>query len=574
MLILLTGATGYVGGRLLRALEERGERVRCLSRGPSTCGRASARRPRSSPGTCSTRDDPRRPRRASTPSYYLVHSMSSSRQFDEADREAARAFVGGGAATPASGRSSTSAGSGTGAGSPSHLRVPPGGRRDPARVGRADDRVSRLDRDRLRQRVVRDGARARREAAGDGDAALGSRAGPADRDRGRASPTSLAALDHEPQAGELYEIGGADRVTYLELMQEYAPPARTAPRDDPGAGALAAAFEPLALARDPGLRRGRAKARRLAPQRDGRRRRQRARRCSPFGRERRARRSRARSPTRTARSPRRAWSDEAFAERSTYGGVRVGSRLVDTRSAAVPHPPPVAFAPIQRIGGETGWYKGALLWRLRGLLDVLVGGPGLRRGRRDPSRLRIGDTLDFWRVEAFEQDRLLRLRAEMKVPGRAWLQFEIKPRADGSAVTADRDLRAGRALRARLLVRAVALPRLHLRRHAAEPRGRDGGPRAAVRAYALTAHIRHEVVAHPSQVRHYRRGMEEARSVLERFDRIESMRRANAGPVELLGELRALLREAEAWVRVEGGDAGDDAVGRLRQALERDMIGA
>jgi hypothetical protein len=66
---------------------------------------------------------------------------------------------------------------------------------------------------------------------------------------------------------------------------------------------------------------------------------------------------------------------------------------------------------------------------------VLAGGPGLRRGRRDPSHLRIGDTLDFWRVEAFEQDRLLRLRAEMKVPGRAWLQFEIKPRADGSAVT-------------------------------------------------------------------------------------------------------------------------------------------
>ena len=68
--------------------------------------------------------------------------------------------------------------------------------------------------------------------------------------------------------------------------------------------------------------------------------------------------------------------------------------------------------------------------------------------------------------------------------------------------------------------------------------------------------------------------MEEARSVLERFERIESMRRANAGPVELLEELRALLREAEAWVREEGGDAGSAAVGRLREALARDMIGA
>ena len=67
--------------------------------------------------------------------------------------------------------------------------------------------------------------------------------------------------------------------------------------------------------------------------------------------------------------------------------------------------------------------------------------------------------------------------------------------------------------------------------------------------------------------------MEEARSVLERFERIESMRRANAGPVELLEELRALLREAEAWVKEEGGDAGSAAVGRLREALARDMIG-
>jgi hypothetical protein len=67
--------------------------------------------------------------------------------------------------------------------------------------------------------------------------------------------------------------------------------------------------------------------------------------------------------------------------------------------------------------------------------------------------------------------------------------------------------------------------------------------------------------------------MEEARSILERFERIESMRRANAGAVELLGELRALLQEAEAWTRVEGGDAGEAAVAQLREALSRDMIG-
>ena len=126
------------------------------------------------------------------------------------------------------------------------------------------------------------------------------------------------------------------------------------------------------------------------------------------------------------------WSDEAFAERAPYGGVRHGSRLVDSRSIAVAAPPAQAFAPIQVIGGETGWYKAALLWRLRGLLDVLVGGPGLRRGRRDPVGLEVGDTIDFWRVEAFESDRLLRLSAEMKVPGRAWLQFEVSDAEPGA----------------------------------------------------------------------------------------------------------------------------------------------
>ena len=85
---------------------------------------------------------------------------------------------------------------------------------------------------------------------------------------------------------------------------------------------------------------------------------------------------------------------------------------------------------------------------------------------------------------------------------------------------------------------------------------------------------RHEPGTHPWRTRVYGRCMEEARSVLERLERIESMRRANAGPVELLGELRALLREAEAWARAEGGDAGEAAVARLRDALARDMIGA
>ena len=85
---------------------------------------------------------------------------------------------------------------------------------------------------------------------------------------------------------------------------------------------------------------------------------------------------------------------------------------------------------------------------------------------------------------------------------------------------------------------------------------------------------RHKAGTHAWRLPLYGRDMEEARSVLERFERIESMRRANAGPVELLEELRALLREAEAWAREEGGDAGSSAAGRLRAALARDMIDA
>ena len=95
-------------------------------------------------------------------------------------------------------------------------------------------------------------------------------------------------------------------------------------------------------------------------------------------------------------------------------------------------PPAAAFAPIRRIGGDNGWYYGNWIWRLRGLADRLLGGVGMHRGRRDPERLAVGDILDCWRVEAYEPDVRLRLAAEMKVPGRAWLQFDVTPREDGT----------------------------------------------------------------------------------------------------------------------------------------------
>jgi len=85
------------------------------------------------------------------------------------------------------------------------------------------------------------------------------------------------------------------------------------------------------------------------------------------------------------------------------------------------------FAEVERIGGNAGWPYGNLLWRIRGLIDRMVGGVGMRLGRRDPYRLRVGDALDFWRVEEIRRPELLRLRAEMRLPGRAWLQYEVEP---------------------------------------------------------------------------------------------------------------------------------------------------
>jgi hypothetical protein len=97
-------------------------------------------------------------------------------------------------------------------------------------------------------------------------------------------------------------------------------------------------------------------------------------------------------------------------------------------------PPAAAFAPIQRIGGLNGWYFANVLWWFRGLLDLVVGGVGLRRGRRDPHTLSAGDALDFWRVETFVPDHELGLVAEMKVPGRAWLEFEVEANSRGSVI--------------------------------------------------------------------------------------------------------------------------------------------
>jgi hypothetical protein len=115
-----------------------------------------------------------------------------------------------------------------------------------------------------------------------------------------------------------------------------------------------------------------------------------------------------------------------------FGSFGKPPPFLDCRQLKVQVKPEDLFAPVQRIGGETGWYFGTWLWRARGFVDSLLGGVGMRRGRRHPVNVRVGDHLDFWLVEAFEPDRQLRLMAEMKLPGRAWLEFLVEENGDGA----------------------------------------------------------------------------------------------------------------------------------------------
>lgn len=106
--------------------------------------------------------------------------------------------------------------------------------------------------------------------------------------------------------------------------------------------------------------------------------------------------------------------------------------IIERRHRIVRVSPERLFAEVERLGGRAGWPYGNFLWRIRGFLDRLVGGVGMRLGRRSPTELRVGDALDFWRVEAVDRPTMLRLRAEMRVPGRAWLQYEVTETPRGS----------------------------------------------------------------------------------------------------------------------------------------------
>lgn len=132
------------------------------------------------------------------------------------------------------------------------------------------------------------------------------------------------------------------------------------------------------------------------------------------------------------------WSDAVISSKgdaAPYTFVEEQGMYIERREQMVEASPEAVYQVFTRLGGATGWPDYQWLWRIRGLMDKVIGGPGLRRGRRHSSYLAVGDPLDFWRVEALEHSHLMRLQAEMKVPGRAWLQFEVTKDGDGSTLS-------------------------------------------------------------------------------------------------------------------------------------------
>jgi uncharacterized protein YbjT (DUF2867 family) len=429
--ILLTGATGYIGGELLPVLVAAGYRVRCLVR---KAGRIrAAGRTEVVLGDVMDPASLGRAMEGVHTAYYLIHSMADNETFAEADRTAARKF--GDAARTAGVKRIVYLGGLGDSNAPlsEHLRS----RQEVGDILRASG-VEVIE---LRASIV----------IGCGSFSFEMIRALVERLPVMITPSWVATpcqpiavsdvLDYLRNSAELqfegnavFEIGGADRVSYGAIMKEYArqrglrrcmiPVPVLTPR-------LSSLW--LALVTPYHAQVGRALADSLrnptVVQDDTARR--------VFGIK--VRRLREAIQDALAREEEE-WRASACSRMLPVPGDARGgasgflhARAFDSRHARTQVAPAAAFTPIRRIGGRAGWYCGNWLWKLRGLLDRMLGGTGMRPGRRDPDTLRPGDRVDFWRVEAFEPDRRLRLAAEMKVPGRAWLEFEVSEEKDGGS---------------------------------------------------------------------------------------------------------------------------------------------
>ena len=432
-LILLTGATGYVGGRLLPLLVADGWRVRCLARQPDHLS------PRVPAGVEVVQGDLLDEASLSAAmqgveaAYYLVHSMGATGDFEEQDRIAAENFA---AAAHGAGVQRIIYLGGLGENEPdlsAHLRSrhEVGERLRAHAVPVIEFRASiiigsgslsfemiRALVERLPVMVMPRWVRVTAQPIAIGDVLAYLR----------------AALSLKLAGSVMVEIGGPDQVSYGELMREYArqrglrrwmiPVPLLTPRlSSLWLGLVTPLYARVGRKLVDSLRHPTVvrddSVQRLFPIR-------------PIGVGEAIARALRNEDSSFAQTR---WSDASSAAANApqqWGGTRFGNRLVDSRTTRVAASQAKVFSVVEKIGGTAGWHYANWLWTLRGWLDLVMGGVGMRRGRRDPERLLAGDTLDCWRVESSQPDQRLRLAAEMKLPGRAWLEFEVQPDGNGA----------------------------------------------------------------------------------------------------------------------------------------------
>ncbi len=429
-LILVTGATGYVGGRLVPRLLAAGYRVRCLVRDPARLqGRPWLAQVELLEGDVLRPESLAAAMQGVNAAYYLIHSMSGSADFHQRDLLAARNF----------GQAARAAGV--------KRLIYLGG------LGEPEANLSRH----LRSR--QETGQALREAGvpvtefraaiivGSGSVSFEMIRYLTERIPvmicprwvfTRVQPIAIrnvldylaAALETPASAGQIIEIGGKDVLTYGQMMLGYAEVRGlrryllAVPVLTPRLSAYWVHWMtpiPAEIARPliEGLRNEVVvrtdTARQLFPQ------------IEPLDYRCAVQLALAKLEAGQVET---AWSDALVTSQGDIPPVVLTTQagmIIERRQQLVAAPPAAVFRAFTGLGGAQGWLYFDWAWEGRGLLDRMVGGVGLRRGRRDPVELRVGDALDFWRVEAVEADRLLRLRAEMKVPGRAWLQFEARP---------------------------------------------------------------------------------------------------------------------------------------------------
>lgn len=435
-MILVTGATGYVGGRLVPRLLEEGYAVRLLVR--------EAARLQGRPWLSQVelvQGDVLKPETLIpamvdvTAAYYLIHSMSGSQDFHQRDLDAAGNF---GQAAKAAGVERI---------------IYLGG------LGAAEADLSQHLRSRqetgewLRQSGVPVTEFRAAIVVGSGSMSFEMIRSLTERlpvmicpkwVSTRVQPIAIrnvldylvAALAEPASAGEIIEIGGTDLLTYGEMMTQYAAirglrrwlisvPVLTPRLSSYWVHWMSPVPATIARPLIEGLRNEvvvrDAKAQQLFPA------------IVPLDYRTSVQRALAHLDAGRVET---SWSDALATSQGDAPPVILTSHdgmMIERRQQLAHARPEFLFKAFTAIGGDRGWLSWDWAWRLRGALDRLVGGVGLRRGRRDPDELRIGDALDFWRVEAVEHNRLLRLRAEMKLPGRAWLQYEAVKVNDSQA---------------------------------------------------------------------------------------------------------------------------------------------